>query len=416
MIGKNLVKLLIIFLYLIGIYLQSVNYIFVIMIAIILYGFLKIIKLPFELKVIVLFILTYFEPFFQYFFQRKTISVYTKYNNFSNMYLTCLITSLFLSFFLIELKIPKKTFIELKIKNNTMIYIINFVILLYLLCTGIKGSYGNYSDISLSSKIEYSMVFYIITYSYSNTKLKKVILQTSYITFSIICLSFGSRITFIQMIFLVIILNKIRLLEPYKIIKNNMKNLLKQNRSILLIFFSLIFFRVMEKLRNSKFDISSLVLKEKKIIINNQADVIYATNACVGLIKEGIFDFQASIKSIFGMIMGLFIPSAFSLKEANIPVYIQKFTQTGGGGLISGFLYFLGREIIVIIIAIFLGKYIGSVYSRKTNMYVRLYFIIVIVTVFRWYSYSLATLYRMPLYLIIIYFIFNQVNKIQKKE
>lgn len=415
--------LIILLLYFIGIEIQNKNYVSGLIIATIILGIQKILISSFEIKIFIIFIIQYLYCFLEYFILNKTLSVYVQYNNFKYIYSTAMLTFLFTAilFSFLESKREEK-FVLLK-KNNVILAIINFSILIYFLLTGVNGEIGIYQKIKLSSKIEYSLIPYILL-NYVATKKQLKIINIVYGFFAIYMFLIGSRITGIQIIFSILFYLRPSFLFP-KFISQKKIRYFKENVSLLLAFVGILLMKFIEKTRNIEgllFERINTLLKlsSKNIIINNEADVIYSGTAMLALVKIGILDISDSLKSWLGFIFNIFFIPYYDFM-ANLPVLVSKYTKIGGGGLISSFLYYLGREPLVILGAYFIATLINRRY--KNNSLTQIYSAILIITVFRWYSYSLANLYKLSFYAL-VWYIFNlkidyilkyNIKKINKK-
>lgn len=363
-----------------------------------LWSIFLIYKSIFEMKILIAFISLYQWCYLKYLNFDKILSVYIEYNNYENMYLTGLLMFLFYSCFYLELGVIKenKFYLE-KIKNGWLFYL-NMVLIVLFMYYGVDGTIGDYSKTKINTLIEYLLLPYTIIFSLKLTKIKYMLVNTVYIFLSVYLVLSGSRVTAIQLIFIIILLNKKFLVR------------FRNNIGIFLILAMIFIMKIIEKIRNGYNSFSEIVFKiinskSQKIIINNEADVIYAGAALVGLINDKILTIRDSFLTWISEIVNIFQIEIFS-ETRNIPIQILKYTPIGGGGIVSSQLYFLGREGLIIIIAYLLGKNIKNLFKGKINKsWQKIYILIIVVSIFRWNAYSLRTLYKMPLYAIIYFYI-----------
>lgn len=417
---KELFKIIcIIFLYILGLYLKNYIYISILIIGLCIYNLKKILESPFEIKVLYLFILQYLYSFLYYFIFDKQLSVYKEYNNFENIYKSGLLTFLFTAIFYIKLGKLYKLRLNCKKYENKLLTFMNIFFFIYFMITGITDfKIGDYRRTIITPKVEYSLLFYIVIFNFSNKKLKKII-TLIYFIYAIFLLFVGVRVPAIQIIILIIIYWKpLFLYKEYK--KVTFFNKIKKNMNILLILLGIIILKFIEKVRNIDGNLSDRFVQifkygQTKVLVNNQTDVIYSTAALIGLIKKNILSIEESIKSILGIFFNIIYINFFK-EYVNLPLLVKSYTPIGGGGLISGYLYYLGREPLLIFVAIFLGYIIKKSYNAKNiSIYIKIYTILLIVTVFRWYPYGPSALFKISFYGSLWFWVNLKLHKIMIK-
>ncbi len=369
-------------------------------------------KSVFEVKILVSFISLYQWCYLKYLNFDKILSVYTEYNNYENLYLIGLLMFLFYSYLYIGLGVIKKNKFFLKKMKSIYIFYFNIILLIFFIYYGVEGKIGDYSEIRLTSLIEYLLLPYVIIFSLDLSKKKRMIVNLGYIILSVYLVLIGSRITAIQLIFIIILLNR------------NLFIRFRNNLGVTFIVLAIFIMKIIEKTRggyNSFWEaiIKIIVSKSQRIIVNNEADVIYSGTALIGLINNKTLTIKDSFLTWIYEIASIFQIEIF--KETKIISWqVAKYTLIGGGGIISSQLYFLGREMLVIIVAYLVGKNIKNLFENKINdQWKKIYVLIIVVTVFRWNAYSLRSLYKMPLYMVIYFYInylFNLFIKKDRKE
>lgn len=377
-----------------------------------LWSMFLIYKSVFEVKILVSFISLYQWCYLKYLNFDKILSVYTEYNNYENLYLIGLLMFLFYSYLYIGLGVIKKNKFFLKKMKSIYIFYFNIILLIFFIYYGVEGKIGDYSEIRLTSLIEYLLLPYVIIFSLDLSKKKRMIVNLSYIILSVYLVLIGSRITAIQLIFIIILLNR------------NLFIRFRNNLGVTFIVLAIFIMKIIEKTRggyNSFWEaiIKIIVSKSQRIIVNNEADVIYSGTALIGLINNKTLTIKDSFLTWIYEIASIFQIEIF--KETKIISWqVAKYTLIGGGGIISSQLYFLGREMLVIIVAYLVGKNIKNLFENKINdQWKKIYVLIIVVTVFRWNAYSLRSLYKMPLYMVIYFYInylFNLFIKKDRKE
>lgn len=410
LLKKNIGIIIIVITYFIGSFYANPKVVSTLIIFLIGLGILKVIKSSFEIKIVIIFIIQYLYCFLEYFLLNKQLSVYLEYNQFNYIYQAAMLNYLFTGIFFMSLKNIEGKKIGIPKKQNTILFILNLLIFLYFILTSATGTIGTYSNIRLNTKAEYSLIPYLLLNSFSN-KRQLIFINIFYFLFAIYLILIGSRVTGIQIIFTMIILER-----PSILFSENKKNKLKQNMKILYIILGITIMKLVEKIRNMDGNFIDRIhrvinlTKNNRVIVNNEADVIYATTALLGLIDNKILSYKESFKSLIAMLSNfLYIP--YLTDMSNIPKLVQKYTPMGGGGLTAGFLYYLGREVLIVIGACFLGNTISKFFTTK-NENMRIYIILLIATVFRWYPYGLSNIYKLALYGSIWYFLNMKAVKI----
>lgn len=405
---KLYINILIIIMYILGITLLNKYYLIMLFILLFLYSLYVLIFSIFEIKVIISFMLLYIYNFLQFLLFDKKLSVYLEYNKQENLYFVGMTMFLFTSLFFNELGIIDKNKFKIKSKHSNKILFINLLIIFYFMLTGVKGKIGNYREIEITTKIEYLILPYLMI-SFYTKKIYKEFLGFIYIIFSFYLLLIGSRVSAIQLIFMVIILNK-RIFFYFM-----------NNKGIIFIGIGIFVMKLVENIRNIKGDFYERInyfftMEKSNVVVNNEADVIYSGAAIIGLIKNNIFSLKKSLQTLMGSFLDIFRIEYYKFPANNIAKQVQEYTSIGGGGIISANLYYLGREIAIIFIALFLANQIKKIFkdiSRKE--WKNIYSLVILITIFRWYAYSVSTIYKMGIYSLFFYYINKLIYLIDNK-
>ena len=264
---------------------------------------------------------------------------------------------------------------------------------------------SNYSIETKSSILtEYSIIFLLILGLYSDSKRKKIMTLLISGVFLFIPLLFGKRLAFLM---IGLLIYNLFFSGKYKI-----KTL------IIMLFSGFILLRLFALVRIgiSNFDPLFLILgiTSENIMSNNHGGVIVCSVTYFGLLKEGIFDLIFRIKSLLGILFGVFLPSSFTFEEAFINLYTLKYVAIpGNGGLVSIYFFVWGG-----LIGVFIGGWIFNRLIRNQNnsRLVFVYLIFMFSTFPRWYSYNILILVKMGFWLILFLAFADTLYKYLKKE
>lgn len=389
--------------------------------TIIMYALRVLLSQAFELKIVIIFIIMYMSTFYQYFFWGNQISYYTQFNSYSNLYETMLICYLFNGFFIYTLSKLKCEKIEIIIKDNVLIYFLSFVICVFLFLNGVNGEIGNYKNIELSTSAEYSIIFFLLAFYYSgNSFIKRTSLTIIYLFFGIYALLIGSRIVSIQYMMAIFLVSDWKI---FSIIRKKSANI-KGNLNIIYILLAMLLMKGIGAIRSSGLSIQKLLVamfstsNQTGVVINNQSDVIYSTVSLIALESQGVIDFKVKVLSFIQHIAGLFLPGSLNGEYSNFPAFVVKnsINYGGGGGFFFGPIYIWFGYIGVILIAVFLGKSMTIAYTGRCSTIFKFYVLILIITLFRWYPYTIYGIYKLPLYGVIMYYIANLVDRTMRKK
>jgi len=156
-----------------------------------------------------------------------------------------------------------------------------------------------------------------------------------------------------------------------------------------------------------------LGITSENIMSNNHGGVIVCSVTYFGLLKEGVFDVMFRIKSLLGVVLGVFLPSSLTYEEAFINLYTLKYAAIPGNGGLTSIYFFVWGGLIGVFIA-------GWIFNRliRNKNYSRLvlvYLIFMFSTFPRWYSYNILILVKMGFWLILFLAFADTLYKYLKK-
>lgn len=375
-------------------------------------------------KIINLFILfsfSYLIPIFYNAFSNKIITSYNHSNSIILLSKYLILYNLFFTIVFYFIYKPLDSYIEIRKKNNFIIFYINIFICLLIAIFSKSGenifSSGGYgiSEINNLGGFaigEYFLIFFFIAYKYSGTsKFKSYILLTTSFLYIIISLAYGLRNELIQLSILIFLLY----------FNDKKRKTLYITFIILGLYFSSLFSILRSDpisfMQNSFLDnisLKNIFNNENEMYITHQGDVVHSSSRLINFRDNNIVSNSLIYSSSILFFSSTIIPQKFLPEQSNMAAYKQDEYPVGGGGNIFAFFYFWFSYPGVIVIACFIGaifkfapKYINAKYCT--------YFIIILVTFPRWFSYSPINLFKMSVYGLIIYFIFSLFDNEMKK-
>lgn len=378
-----------------------------------------------SVKIVNLFILfsfSYIIPIFYYSFSNKIITSYNHSNSIELLSKYLLLYNLFFTiiYFFIYRKYPEKYKIEKK--NNFLIFYFNIIICLLIAFFSKSGenifSSGGYGQSEINNLGgfaigEYFLIFFLIAFKFSGKSKthNKILLSVGFI-YILESLAFGLRNELIQLSILIFFLYY----------KEKGKNSLY----ILFIVFGLYFSSLFSILRSDprsffqnsiveNLSIKNLFNNNNDTYISHQGDVVHSSSRLINFRDNNLVSNSIIYSSSLLFFSSSLIPQKFLPEQANMAAYKQDEFPVGGGGNIFAYFYFWFSYLGVIFIAIFIGmvlkyfpKYINTQYSA--------YFVLVLVTFPRWFSYTPINLFKLTVYGLIIYFFFTIIDKEIKKQ
>lgn len=298
-----------------------------------------------------------------------------------------------------------KRLVDFKCKNNLYLFVLSILVIWFIIIFGKTGTnifsaggYGNVNTSGLGGTAiwEYHLIFFIAAYYFSGKKnIQTKIIALSAFSYMFKDLALGGRIATIQLVILLFILYY--------------ENYFKNKRLVIYgtigFVFMVIFAEIRSNLLLSSFGDMLEKFKNPYVLLSNQGEVFYSGTVFIELTKLEFVDWPYRIKSFFGNMISVFLPSKFNMGEAQVAwIASRNLGGTGGGGLISSYFYFWGGPIGVIAIGAYISFLLNNAYTVK-NIYFKFYIIMAIVTVMRWHSYNPITLFKSSFYVIPVIFV-----------
>lgn len=303
-----------------------------------------------------------------------------------------------------KLNVPRSL---IKPRRNSIIFI-SLVILLFVFAgiivktTPIAILSGEYSIETQSSLfLEYVLIPLIGAYLYADTKGKRFVFLLIAVVFLLLPLLYGKRLAFLMVALLIFNLF--------------FSGKFKLKSIIVVIFLLYILLRFIALFRvgmSGRIDWSFLIfaVSESGIMSNNHGGVMVSSVTYLGLIEEGIYDWVFRLKSLLGTIIGTFIPSSMNFEEAYVNLYTMKYTAMipGNGGFTAIYLYLWGGVVVVVLGGLLFNRLLRN--PRQSRL-IAIYFIFMMATFPRWYSYNMFILLKMGFWLLLFILIINTFNK-----
>ncbi len=286
----------------------------------------------------------------------------------------------------------------LKPKNNLPVFIILVLILIYIGLFGISRVKSGDYTVNISSLYEYSTIIFLFAYYSSGDRFyRKVTLTLLIFLFILQDFYYGGRITSIQLIFLF-------LCTIYRKSLNIM-------RSVLLVFLG-IFTNSFIGIYRKSFSINSvniLSLLEKLIsnffVFDTPVYSYYASATHIATIELFNLSVSERLDSFKNFIFSIFWSNDGS--SGNLTQFVSKnYFYNIGGGFAPTHFYFWGGWIGVLFLALLISWIFAKALNKKNDLWT-LIVIVTISTIPRWFLYNPLILVKMPVIIIILYFIFK---------
>ncbi|EGR0524531.1 hypothetical protein FG062_12315 [Vibrio cholerae] len=276
--------------------------------------------------------------------------------------------------------------------------------------TILTAGYG-VSEREKSPLFEYSLVFLIVSLLFSGGGRKEVAvcyIATSY--FIIKSLLYGGRIEVIQAV-LALAYFQTRFFNHWSL-----------KKLYISLFLGFLVILVAGRIRTNPMiliDIFSnpLVLfdfsheSKHRVVSSNYGDVLQASARMIGLVDSGVWDVSFRVKSFFSYLFNIFLFGTEMKEYSNISLLDQNRYGAGGGGLISAQYYVWLGWIGPVVAGSFLGFCIKIGSCVKANNYAFVYMFALLVTFPRWYAYSPISFTKFSLTVLLVYFMFKQLQR-----
>lgn len=284
-----------------------------------------------------------------------------------------------------------------KKKNNLISWGLIFLLIIVYFLGFEKGEIGERSD--PSPLYEYSYIFFVLAFAFSNKKIIRIILSIELIIFALSNLIYGGRITAVQLficwLFCIIPANtNVFKYSPYA-------------------FVGIIILSAVGGLRGAaveSFDVFELAFKS---LMNGkmQLDTAYYafyTSITFVLVNAHIA-FDTQIYLLWQFILSIFLGS--SVPDSILPEYTLKYYFHQNGGVLPLYAYFYLGYFGVYLLTIYIRWILKKVLASNNNTYLITMGIVICVSVPRWYLYSPLPLCRGLILYSICFFICYIFNK-----
>ncbi|MGJ1242317.1 hypothetical protein [Sphingobacterium siyangense] len=374
--------------------------------------------------IMALFFISYLLFLFPYYFLGYRIVVYTDYYEPALFDKALIIHSIFLnSFFLFlrpNINIQRFKLIDLVPTRPNKYFFWGLAVLLILIVVTMKGqsvvgdgenSYEAYME-NLEGQggiLEYFYLLFIVGFFFASNVHHRKILMGIAIAYCLQCIVRGYRIQMVQMGLLTFLLFFDNYFKLWKIVG--------------LCILGVLISEIISVLKmTGGIDYETLVkgvdfAKEGEVLIVNQTDVFYSSVTFLGLIQDGILDFWTRFYSMLGFILNWFVPSSFVWQEARLPSFSKNYTDLGGGGLVSIYIYVWFGYLGVVALGFILAKGINYVFKDGGRSILKIVLIIILSVYPRWFAYDPGNfLFRFSIYLLGLYFILYEIVNYLKKD
>ena len=139
----------------------------------------------------------------------------------------------------------------------------------------------------------------------------------------------------------------------------------------------------------------------------NAAFVYYASMRIHYFIEEGIMSFGDRIWSFCCFMSAVIMPFSKLPEIANLSLYLQDEYYSGGGGLISTFIFCWLSVPGIILLAFFIGKAFNMFYYSN-SIYKKYYALLLMVTVPRWFAYYPINIIKYCMYGMLAFYFINK--------
>lgn len=359
------------------------------------------------------FSFSYVVPFIYFFFFKFSVTAHTAFNNSHYLGLVIYIYSLFLLSIFLFSKVPKDYIYirkRLKFHYTAWKYYLILVIIIFLVIYGLRGQNlmsGSYNIIekTQSPLFEYSLIFLSIAALFiENSKFRRNLLLGIIIIIIAKDLSYGGRVTSIQILLLTYIL----LFE----------DMISKKWVFIFLLFGFIIMHVFVAIRSNpllflsgNFTINDIFLfgDGNKELASNQGDAAQSSARFIGLIDVGVLSFSERIASLLYSILSIFTPGISFSELANLAAYKSDLYRSGGGGLLPVY-FFVWLSYPGVVLSGFIISKAINIFITSTNNYLILFSGLVMCTFPRWLAYNPIIIFKLCIYVIPVYYIFKHLN------
>ncbi len=366
-------------------------------------------KKPF-LTICSFFITSYFAYLIPYFFLNVAYATRQDFQTYDLSVITLRLNSVFTFIFLTIWSFGKNQHLNFSLKlprkDNLIIFVFCLIVVLVLASLMISSSgnvfTSNYRDITEEryAFIDYSLIFVLMSFIFSSCKRNAYILAVVAI-YCIICLLYGYRLRFLQMVLLTFILFYENRFDSKVIFK-----------ICIIGFTSLLVVGVFRGVDKS-LSLASLLGGKENVIVSNQGGVFLNATMYIGLVENNLIDTSTRLTTFFGNFIGIFYSLAGLPESFNLVTYLSNRYSAPGGGLIVGYLYVWGGSVSIYVCSLLIGTFYRIAYSReKIHPIFAIYLVVIFFMFPRWYAYNPLHLIKMPFLAIVIFLIFSSIHYI----
>lgn len=321
--------------------------------------------------------------------------------------LTIRILLLFISIITIFYNNKQLNLSEFKLipKDNVVVFSGIYLILIYIVLFGIKRTELNSYGVSITPLYEYSNLLFLFAYYFSGTsKIRKSLFIILLSIFILQDFYYGGRITSLQLIFLFLLTVFIPRLSfkgilMYGLLGLFINSLVAAYRKDYSLEIADLF-GIIPKLINGYF------------VFDTPVYAYYASATHVAATE--IAEFNVRLSSFIEFIKSIVLGSNNVISNVTGYVSINYYQNIGGGIIPTHFYFWLGWLGVIVISIIFVLIFNRLAFPKSD--FQKMFFIMVILTVPRWYLYSPLGLFRGSIFFLIILFVsFLSLNVITQK-
>ncbi|HHB1565998.1 TPA: hypothetical protein ACN99F_003424, partial [Vibrio metschnikovii] len=377
------------------------------------------------LLVFYVFIFPYIFIPYQHYVNYRQISIYTDFQSEDIINQVAFLNTIFLSvfsFIVSGLDDSKLDNPRGWCKSNSFVFYLSLIPCFISIAFGLSGesiiSSGYGSGLSSKSSLhEYFIVFSLFPLLFMNrrSRLQYFIWILLALIYSLKTILYGGRIEVIQVVLLWCFVGS-----------NYMKSYSKWK---MLLWGSIVYF-VLSSIGIVRGHFPELIAADNIVktfvdiilspdtrpyVLSTSADVYYASMRLMGMIKEGYIGFEYRFLSFTSFIFNF--PMTFSsFKElSNLASFQSSYYLTGGGGLISAYLFVWMSYFGVFLGAFLIGLSIRLFYTRR-SLFLRTYVIMILVTFPRWWAYTPINLTKLCFVSVFMYLFYLSISSVIQKR
>lgn len=348
-----------------------------------------------------LFFSTYVFGIFEGIFSDVTISVYRDFNSSHYIFRVLSIHALFITVFWLFWKPKRNQEVIVIVKDNFIIWLFNLVICIIILFVGQSGEILSVSSSYGQNQLEhttldgYMVIFAYNCYAFSGLKKRRLIcINIFYAIYAAKCLLIGIRWSLLFLTLMLFVAYWQRFVSFTKllwicIVGGGLMKIYEIARTNLFVLFNDGFYAILENTTS------------KDYLLTQQGDVFYASMRLVGLIDYGILTISDRLTSFFYFLISIFVPYSCLSPLANLPAFMSKDYPTGGGGLVSIFVYTWLGYLGVIFFGFIMSKLLSNSLSFKSDSY-KIYYIFLLAQIGIWFPYYPIGLIKMCFYAVLV--------------